>query len=70
MASPAEALRARGQSAVAALRRYGVTEDEAGRAADLAAKAAKGTPLDGRPLYAANVALDWPDGPWPSCGMP
>lgn len=61
--SPAETLRAREQSAVAALRRYGVTEDEAGRAADLASKAAKAAALDGRPLYAANVTLDWPEEP-------
>jgi hypothetical protein len=61
VASPADALRVRQDSAVAALRRYGVTDDEAGAAAELAEKAARSAPLDGRPLFAANVALDWPD---------
>ena len=63
IATPADALRARVESAVAALRRYGVTDDEAKTAATLAAKAARGAPLDGRPLFAANTALDWPDEP-------
>lgn len=63
VASPADALRVRQDSAVAALRRYGVTNDEAGAAAELAEKAARSAPLDGRPLFAANVALDWPDEP-------
>jgi hypothetical protein len=63
VASPADALRVREQSAVAALRRYGVTDDEARVAADLAGKAARSAPLDGRPLFAANVALDWPEEP-------
>ena len=54
----------REESAAAALRRYGVVDDESVRAAaELATKAARGAPLDGRPLYAANVALDWPDEP-------
>jgi hypothetical protein len=48
---------------VAALRRYGVTDDDAGAAAELAEKAARNAPLDGRPLFPANVALDWPDEP-------
>jgi hypothetical protein len=63
VASPADALRVREESAVAALRRCGVTDDEAGAAAPLAAKAARSAPLDGRPLFAANAALDWPDEP-------
>jgi hypothetical protein len=63
IASPADALRVRQDSAVAALRRYGVTDDDARIAANLAAKAARTAPLDGRPLYAANLALDWPDEP-------
>ena len=63
VATPADALHARMQSAVAALRRYGVTDDEAETAATLAAKAARSAPLDGRPLFAANAALDWPDEP-------
>jgi hypothetical protein len=61
--SPADALRVREQSAVAALRRYGVTVDEARVAADLAGKAVRSAALDGRPLFAANVALDWPEEP-------
>lgn len=64
IAGPAAALAARLDSAVAALRRSGVVDDDATRtAADLAAKAARTAPLDGRPLYAANRALDWPDDP-------
>ena len=57
IASPSDALRVRQDSAVAALRRYGVTDDDAGAAAELAEKAARSAPLDGRPLFAANVAL-------------
>ena len=63
IASPSDALRVRQDSAAAALRRYGVTDDDAGTAAELAEKAARSAPLDGRPLFAANVALDWPDEP-------
>jgi hypothetical protein len=64
VASPEAALRARQRSAVAALRRYGLTDDENLRtAAGLAAKAARTAPLDGRPLFAANLALPWPDEP-------
>jgi hypothetical protein len=63
VASPSDALRVRQESAVAALRRYGVTDDDAAAAAQLAEKAARSAPLDGRPLFAANVALDWPDEP-------
>lgn len=64
IAPPADALRAREQSAVDALRRYGVgTDDDLATVAALAAKAARTAPLDGRPLFAANLALDWPDEP-------
>ena len=63
IASPSDALRVRQDSAAAALRRYGVTDDDAGTAAELAEKAARSALLDGRPLFAANVALDWPDEP-------
>ena len=57
-------MRARQDSAVAALRRYGLTADEnVGAAAELAGKAARQAPLDGRPLFAANLALPWPDDP-------
>jgi hypothetical protein len=61
---PADALLARETSAVAALRRCGVTDGDGVRTAgDLLAKAARSAALDGRPLYAANVALPWPDEP-------
>jgi hypothetical protein len=64
IACPAAALTARLDSAAAALRRSGVVDSEATRiAAELAAKAARSAPLDGRPLYAANRTLDWPDEP-------
>jgi hypothetical protein len=63
-ASPADALRAREESAVAALQRCGVGDGDGVRtAADLLAKAARSAPLDGRPLFAANLALPWPDDP-------
>lgn len=64
IAPPATLLTTRQESAVAALQRSGVTDSDATRtAAQLAAKAARTAPLDGRPLYAANRALDWPDEP-------
>ncbi|PBA18007.1 SCO6745 family protein [Mycobacterium avium] len=64
IAGPQAALRARQESAVAALRRYGLRPDEnVAVAAELAAKAARGAPLDGRPLFAANLALPWPEDP-------
>ena len=64
IAGPDAALRAREESAVAALRRYGITTDEnVTVAAELAGKAARALPLDGRPLFAANRALPWPDEP-------
>lgn len=63
-ASPQTMLRVRAQSAVAALHRYGVTDDDSVRTAtELAAKAARTAPLDGRPLFAANSALPWPEDP-------
>ncbi|MGW4099634.1 SCO6745 family protein [Mycobacterium sp. NPDC004974] len=63
-ASPARLLQVRSDSAVAALRRSGVIDSESTRlAAELTAKAARTAPLDGRPLYAANRALPWPDEP-------
>jgi hypothetical protein len=62
--SPRQMLQAREASAVAALRRYGLTDCEPVRtAADLLAKAASTAPLDGRPLFAANLALPWPIDP-------
>lgn len=63
VAPPEAALEARERSAVAALDRCGVREAEVGIAAALAAKAARDLPIDGRPLYAANRALAWPDDP-------
>ncbi len=64
IASPEDALRAREQSAVEALRRYGIgDDDDLATAAELAAKAARNVALDGRPLFAANLALDWPEEP-------
>src|SRR5271168_1150996 len=64
IAGPEAALRARQDSAVAALRRYGLGADESVRAAaELAGRAARTAPLDGRPLFAANRALPWPDNP-------
>lgn len=64
IASPATVLAVRLESAVAALRRSGVTDSDATRtAAELAARAARSAPLDGRPLYGANLALEWPDEP-------
>lgn len=64
IAGPQAALRARKESAVAALRRYGLGSDENIRvAAELAGRAARNAPLDARPLFAANLALPWPDDP-------
>ncbi|MBU8811658.1 SCO6745 family protein [Mycolicibacterium goodii] len=64
VAGPPTVLAVRARAAVAALRRSGVADSPATRtAADLAAKAAANAPLDARPLFAANRALDWPDEP-------
>jgi hypothetical protein len=63
IASPAQALEARQESAVAALRRSGVTDDEASTVADLAAKALVDTDVGGRVLFAANQAMAWPSEP-------
>jgi hypothetical protein len=64
IAGPEAALRARQESAVAALRRYGLHADEnVTTAAELANKALRQAPLDARPLFAANRALPWPDDP-------
>jgi hypothetical protein len=64
IAGPEAALRVREESAVAVLRRYGLEEDEnLTTAAELAAKAARHAPPEGRPLFAANLALPWPDEP-------
>jgi hypothetical protein len=65
VAAPEAALRARLEGAVAGLRRYGISDsDESVRAAaELAGKAARRASSDGRPLFAANRALPWPDEP-------
>ena len=65
VATPAEVLRAREDTAVAALRRYGLSDDSPGvaDAAELAGLAARSAALDGRPLFAANRALPWPESP-------
>jgi hypothetical protein len=64
IAGPEAALQARQDSAVAALRRYGIDPDEnVIVAAELAGKAAREAPLEGRTLFAANRALPWPDDP-------
>ncbi|WP_204808168.1 SCO6745 family protein [Mycobacterium riyadhense] len=65
IAGPQRALRAREESAAAALQRYGLTDDDENvcTAAQLAARAAQRAPLDGRPLFAANLALPWPSDP-------
>ena len=64
IAGPEAALQARQDSAVAALRRYGIDANEnVIVAAELAGKAARQAPLEGRTLFAANRALPWPDDP-------
>lgn len=64
VAPPADALRVRLASAVAALERYGVGHgDDVATAAELMAEAARNATLDGRTLFAANAALPWPDEP-------
>ena len=65
VATPAEVLRVREDTAVAALRRYGLSDDSPGvvDAAELAGLAARSAPLDGRALFAANRALPWPETP-------
>ncbi len=64
IATPEAVLRARSDAAVAALRRCGLAESESvGAAADLLAEAAAHAPAEGRPLFAANLALSWPDEP-------
>ena len=65
VATPAEVLRVRENTAVAALRRYGLSDDSPGVAetAELAGLAARSAALDGRALFAANRALPWPKAP-------
>lgn len=62
--SPDDAVRERRTTAATALRRCGIDDGEATRtAAALLERAARSAPLDGRPLFAANLALPWPDDP-------
>ena len=64
IAGPQVVLAAREASAVAALARYGVTDDETVRtAAQLAGSAAQQASVDGRALFAANLALPVPTNP-------
>ncbi len=64
IAAPDLALCARRDSTVAALRRCGVREDEnICTAAQLAIRAIRLAPVDGRALFAANVALPVPSEP-------
>ncbi|WP_445165546.1 SCO6745 family protein [Mycolicibacterium sp. Dal123E01] len=63
IATPAEMIAVRQDTAVAALRGYGLSDATVGLAdaAELAGLAARSAPLDGRPLFAANLVLPWPD---------
>jgi hypothetical protein len=64
IAGPDKALRVRLDTAVAVLRRYGLKDDDnVTTAAELAGKVARSAPVCGRPLFAANRALPWPDEP-------
>ncbi len=66
LASPADVLEARRSGVDATLRRVlglQVAGDDVAEAAHLARMATEACTLDGRPLYAAHAALDWPDPP-------
>jgi hypothetical protein len=64
IAGPDEALRVRLDTAVAVLHRYGLEANEnVAVAAELAGKVARSASVCGRPLFAANRALPWPDEP-------
>src|SRR3954470_23952612 len=69
LASPADLVAARYEGADAALRRAlgdeALASAEMAEAADLARMAGEAAldHLEGRPLFAANASLDWPDGP-------
>jgi hypothetical protein len=66
VASPTELVAARYRSVGAALRRllgHAVDSPGLAEAAELAREAALAAPLAGRPLAAANAALDWPAEP-------
>ena len=69
-ASPADALRVREESAVAALRRYGVTDDHGVRtAAELTAKGARSASLDGRALSRRIWRSGGRTNRWPNAGV-
>jgi hypothetical protein len=65
LVTPADAVAARLDGIDAALTRLGLGPDteipNARPAITAVARAVEGTPTGGRPLYAANVALEWPD---------
>jgi hypothetical protein len=64
IAGPDVALAARAAGARAALdRALGTSADGVAEAAALAATAARAAPPEGRPLFAANLALPWPHEP-------
>ncbi|TQK27111.1 hypothetical protein [Arthrobacter sp. SLBN-53] len=62
IAAPHTVLAARENAAVAALRRYGLAEG-IDTAAELLGAAARSATPGGRPLFAANLALPWPEEP-------
>ena len=62
IAAPHAVLAAREEAAVATLRRYGLA-DGIDTAAELLGAAARSAAPDGRPLFAANLALPWPEEP-------
>jgi hypothetical protein len=64
VASPQQVLDARYRGADRALRRLGgELLDHLGEAVELARAACEGCTPEGRPLFAANAALPWPDAP-------
>ena len=64
IAAPATVLQVRQESATTALRRYGCTDpDRVATAASLLSRAARQAPTEGRPLFAANLAMAWPQDP-------
>jgi len=62
-ASPEQLLEARLAAVGTAVRRLFPDGPDFGRAAEVARRAAEAAPLAGRPLGAANAALDWPADP-------
>ncbi len=63
LASPAAAVQARSDGAVAALRAILGDDLDVGDAPELARAAVAGCEVAGRALFAANLALPWPDEP-------